>query len=182
MPAKLIYYYTFWVGKYIFRTRNCAVSNFISTVMGGPNGPKQKLFYFEWSPPWHIGWGLSGWTTVPYNSENSQTMPHIQYFWSISQACLMFWTWHDTSLARNSCNAARIKHLMSFIHCTHYIIHSMFSTISSSPRISSETSSDIFSDILSLTFFLNSLQRYLLTFFLTYLLTRAHHCGPLLAA
>ena len=29
----------------------------------------QKLLYFEWSPPWHVGWGLSGWENERKNGE-----------------------------------------------------------------------------------------------------------------
>ena len=25
-----------------------------------PHPPKKKILYFEWSPPWHVGWRLSG--------------------------------------------------------------------------------------------------------------------------
>ena len=111
------------------------------------------------------------WTTVLYNSQNSQTMPHVLYLLSICKARLMFWTWHDTSLARNSCNGhahqtSYVLHTLHTLHHTSYVLH----YFEFSPLLS-DISSDILSDILSLTFFLNFLQTYLLTFFLTYLLT-----------
>ena len=126
-----------------------------------PSG-KTKLLYFGWSPPWHVGWRLSGegchwefdrkneefenihfrfpWLSdtsemffghdvpflnysdrLPHPSDKSfllfaerlsslaryssgQTMPHVLYLSSICKARSMFWTWHDNSLAKRSCN------------------------------------------------------------------------------
>ena len=29
-------------------------------TMAGPHSKNKQLLYFEWSPPWHVGWRLSG--------------------------------------------------------------------------------------------------------------------------
>ena len=51
-----------------------------------------------------------------------QTMPHVLYLWSICKARLMFWTWHDTSLARNTCNgrAHQKSYVLQTLHTLHH--------------------------------------------------------------
>ena len=148
---------------------------------------KNKLLYFEWSPPWHVGWWLSGGGCqgelevfeTNSRSQHWQTMTRVLYISCISETILEFWTWHDTSLPKKSC-----KHTYSFStkalhttlnlqwwklplkHHTCYVLHYFkFSPLLAD--ILADIFLNILSDILSPTFSLNFFQTYLLTF-LTY--------------
>ena len=41
-------------GKVVFQSSNPII------FQGLQGGISKKLLYFEWSPPWHVGWRLSG--------------------------------------------------------------------------------------------------------------------------
>ena len=53
-----------------------------------------KLLYFEWSPPWHVGWWLSGGgcqgeLEVVFSQVVTRTMktPHTLVFWTFACSC-----------------------------------------------------------------------------------------------
>ena len=52
---------------------------------------EKKLLYFEWSPPWHVGWGLSGegchLDILTFLWHFTTSKPAILFFWIFAWSC-----------------------------------------------------------------------------------------------
>ena len=166
---------------------------------------RRKLLYFEWSPPWHVGWRLSGegchWEYDGKNGEFENidfrfpglvilvrwALVTMFLSWTIQTGCRI----HRTYVSLNGSGEGR--HTTHLLKCVLLLSTSQtgwkqssdvlsdisFDILSDiSSDISSDILSDISSDILSDIFL-----TYVLTFFLTYqnqnLTSTASHKKPL---
>ena len=158
------------------------------------NCQKKKLLYFEWSPPWHVGWRLSGegchWEydgkngefenidfRFPWLSDTSEMGALVTMFlsWTTQTGCRIHRTYVSligSGEGRHTTHLLKCVLLLSTSQTDWKQSSDVLSDISFdilsdiSSDISSDILSDISSDILSDIFL-----TYLLTFFLTNLLT-----------
>ena len=163
-----------------------------------PEESLDKLLYFEWSPPWHVGWRLSGKSCHwEYDGKNGE-FENIDFSFPWLSDTSEMGFGHDVLFLNYSdrlphpsdlCQPDRVRHTTHLLKCVLLLSTSQTAWKQSSNVLSdisfdilSDISSDISSDILSdifltylLTFFLTNrltlFLTYLLTIFLTYLST-----------
>ena len=83
--------------------------------LGHNLGPEKKIIYFEWSPPWHVGWGLSGeCLSTLWNRHFKTYKPATLVFWNFACSCgvlpaLQYSTCHKC-LRKQDTNMSENKH------------------------------------------------------------------------